>query len=64
MLANILLYDSDMYEKDTNKEIIKTEIIYRISTNKRPRRLLNFETVMWGAYWRAALVRGRRLFQN
>ena len=37
---------------------------HRISSNKRPRRLLNFETVRCAAYYRAALIRGRRLFQS
>ena len=38
-------------------------ICYRIFSNKRPRRLFNSETLRCGAYWRAALKRGWRLFQ-
>ena len=38
--------------------------IYRISSKKRPLRLFNFETLRCDAYWRAALQRGRRLFQR
>ena len=37
---------------------------YRISSNKRPRRLLNFETVRCSADYRAVLIRGRHLFQS
>ena len=37
---------------------------YRIFSNKRPRRLLNFETVRCGAYQRAVLIRGTSLFQS
>ena len=39
-------------------------INYRIFSNKRPRRLLNFETVRCCAYKRAALLRGMRLFKS
>ena len=38
-------------------------IKYRISSNKRPRRLFSYKASRWGAYWRAVLERGRRLFQ-
>ena len=31
---------------------------------KNPRRLLNFEIVRHGAYYRAALIRVRHLFQS
>ena len=37
---------------------------YRISSNKQPRRLLNLETIRYCTYWRAALIRGRHLFQS
>ena len=36
--------------------------IYRISTNKFP--VFNFNVLRCGAYWRAALKRGRRLFPS
>ena len=35
----------------------------RISSNKRPRRLSNFETLTFGAYQRAALIRGGAYFK-
>ena len=38
---------------------MKNVFNYPISSNKRPRRLLDFETVKCGAYFR-----GRRLFQS
>ena len=38
---------------------------YRIiSCNERPRRLFNFEGLRFGAYWRAALIGGRRLLEG
>ena len=37
---------------------------YRISSNKCPRRLLSFETAKCSTYKRAALIRGRHLFQS
>ena len=37
---------------------------YRISSNKCPGRLLNFETVTCDAYDRATLISRRRLFRN
>ena len=37
---------------------------YHISSHKRPRRSLNFEALRCGTCYRAALTRGRRLFQN
>ena len=36
---------------------------YRIFSNKHPYPSSNFESFWWGAYWRAALKRGGRLFQ-
>ena len=39
-------------------------LIYRISSNKRPYRLFNFETLRHGASWRAALKGRRSLFKN
>ena len=36
---------------------------FRISSNKRPRRLFNFKTLRCTTSWRATLKRGRRLFQ-
>ena len=38
--------------------------VYPISSNKRPRHLLNFVTVRCGAYWRTVLIRGKRWFQS
>ena len=35
---------------------------YRISFDKRPRRLSNVKALKGGTYYRAALKRGRRLF--
>ena len=32
------------------------KIIYRISSNKRPQRLSNFEILKYGAYYREALI--------
>ena len=37
---------------------------YGISSNKRRWHLLKFETMRCGAYYRAALIRGRHLFQS
>ena len=44
-----------------NVSVIKIEVIvqiakYFISSIKRPRRLVNFETVRRGAYYRVALI--------
>ena len=49
-------------EMEINSIYIKN--LYRISSNKRPRRLLNFKTVRCSAYYSVALIRGRRLFQS
>ena len=36
----------------------------RISSNKRPWCVLKFEIVRYGDYYRAALIKGRRLFPS
>ena len=38
-------------------------IIFSVSSNKRPRRLFNFEALKCGCYWRVALKRERYLIQ-
>ena len=37
---------------------------YCISSDKRPRHLLNFEAIRCGAYKRVALIKEKRLFQS
>ena len=39
-------------------------MLYRISSDKHPRWLFNFVALRCGAYWRAALRKGNRLFQS
>ena len=43
---------------------VYTQTVFRISSNKRPRHLLNFETLRWFGNQRAVLIRKRRLFQS
>ena len=58
ILLTLPLPECSVMEQDIEK------YPYRISSNKRPRHLFNFEALRCSAYWRVALKGGRYLFQS